>query len=564
MSYKTFSWATGSAWAAQCIPVNGKFYYYAPVATSGGMGIGVGVADSPIGPFKDAIGKALIPGANDRIDPTVFIDNTGQAYLYYGRTQPHYVKLNADMISYSGGIVDVAATTAAFGTYSGTDFPSMYEEGPWFMQRGNLYYLVYAAGGVPESLAYSTASSPTGSWTYKGVLMDPKGASFTNQFGTVDFKGKSYLFYHTGALPGGSGYHRSVSIEEFTYGADGSIPKIAMTTTGPTAVATLNPFTQVEAETIAFSSGLKTEACSDTGGGMDVTSINNGDYIKVKNVNFGSGATSFDARIASAGSGGNIELHLDSATGTLLGTCAVAGTGGAQTWTTKSCTVSGATGTHDLFLNFTGGSGDLFNFNWWKMSGPGANDNPSADAGVADGAATDAGTDVGVAGSGGRSGSGGATSGTFGTGGMAGGTSGSSGAGGNTGGSGGVVGTGGSTRGSGGALGGAAAGGGGGNAGAGGSISGSGGGASGGRSGGAGGGAVVAGGGGTAASGGGSAASGGGNSGSGGHAASGTGTSGGSSGCSCQIGSNQRVSASAVLFLVLGAVFVRRRKARGR
>jgi hypothetical protein len=102
---------------------------------------------------------------------------------------------------------------------------------------------------------------------------------------------------------------------------------------------------------------------------LDVTSINNGDFIKVKGVDFGSGASSFDARVASATSGGNIQLRLDSQTGTLIGTVAVTGTGGAQTWATKSCQITGASGTHDLFLVFTGGSGDLFNFNWWKFTG---------------------------------------------------------------------------------------------------------------------------------------------------------------------------------------------------
>ena len=62
-------------------------------------------------------------------------------------------------------------------------------------------------------------------------------ASFTNHPGVVDYKGHSYFFYHNGALPGGGGYKRSVCVEEFTYGADGSIPDVTMTTTGPPAVA---------------------------------------------------------------------------------------------------------------------------------------------------------------------------------------------------------------------------------------------------------------------------------------------------------------------------------------
>jgi hypothetical protein len=193
------------------------------------------------------------------------------------------------------------------------------------------------------------------------------GASFTNHPGVVDFKGKSYFFYHNGALPGGGGYKRSVCVEEFTYGSDGKIPTIRMSQEGPDAVATLNPFQQVEAETIAFSSGLKTEKCMDTGGGMNVSSISNGDYIKLKNIDFLDGVTSFDARVSSSSDNAKIELRLDRQDGMLLGTCDVSGT---SSWTTKTCTVSGGSGTHDLFLKFTGGSGELFKFNWWKFSGP--------------------------------------------------------------------------------------------------------------------------------------------------------------------------------------------------
>jgi hypothetical protein len=196
--------------------------------------------------------------------------------------------------------------------------------------------------------------------------MDP-GNTFTNHPGVVDFKGHSYFFYHNSALPGGSNYKRSVCVEEFSYGADGTIPKITPSSKGPVAVATLDPFKQVEAETIAFSSGLKTEVCTDTGAGMNVTSISNGDYIKVKDVDFLDGVTSFEARVTSAASNAKIELHIDSQTGTLLGTCDVSG---ASSWTTKTCTVSGGSGKHDLFLKFVGGSGDLFKFNWWRFSGP--------------------------------------------------------------------------------------------------------------------------------------------------------------------------------------------------
>src|SRR5690242_3871292 len=101
MSLATFRWASLNAWAGQAVFRNGKFYWYVPVRmSSGAQAIGVGVSDSPTGPFRDALGRPLIQNAE--IDPTVYIDSDGQAYLFYGNPHLWYVKLNADMISYSG------------------------------------------------------------------------------------------------------------------------------------------------------------------------------------------------------------------------------------------------------------------------------------------------------------------------------------------------------------------------------------------------------------------------------------------------------------------------------
>lgn len=368
LSYKTFSWAQGDAWAGQCIYRNGKFYMYVPMtrANSGGARvIGVAVSDSPTGPFKDALGKPLITnnGAQD-IDPSVYIDDNGQAYLYWGNGNLYYVKLNQDMISYSGSVV-VANPK-----------PSNFTEGPWFYKRNNLYYMIYAGmGSGSENIAYATSTSPTGPWTSKGVIMPTQGNSFTNHPAVIDYKGNSYFFYHNGALSGGGSYKRSICIEQFKYNSDGTIPQMTMGKTGATQLVNLNPYTKTEAETICWASGLKTETCSE--GGMDVCNIENGDYLKVAGVDFGTGATSFDARVASSASGGSIEIRLDSISGKVVGTCSVSGTGGWQTWTTKSCTISGATGIHDVYFKFTGGSGSLLNFNWWKFTGDSSTPTPT-------------------------------------------------------------------------------------------------------------------------------------------------------------------------------------------
>ncbi|RCX14834.1 dockerin type I repeat protein [Anaerobacterium chartisolvens] len=364
-SLKNFSWAgSNGAWAAQCIYRNGKFYLYCPIHLKG---IGVLVSDSPYGPFTDPLGKPLINNSMEDIDPTVFIDDDGQAYMYWGNPNLYYVKLNENMISYSGGISKIPLTTASFGTRSNSERPTSYEEGPWFYKRNGLYYMVFAGGPISEHIAYSTSTGPTGPWTYRGKIMPTQGGSFTNHPGVIDYKGNSYFFYHNGALPGGGGFHRSVCVEQFKYNADGTFPTINMSTTGAPQIGNLDPYVKTEGETVCGSSGVRTEKCNE--GGMNVCNIENGDYIKVKGVDFGSGATSFDARVSSATSGGNIELRLDSPTGKLIGTCAVSGTGGWQTWATKSCNISGVSGVHDLYLKFTGGSGFLMNLNWWKFDG---------------------------------------------------------------------------------------------------------------------------------------------------------------------------------------------------
>ena len=372
LSYKVFEWSRGDAWAGQCIYRNGKFYYYLPVnQKNGGNAIGVAVSDSPTGPFKDAIGKPLLTGYG-YIDPTVYIDGDGQAYLYWGNPNLWHVKLNEDMISYNLelGIVKEDLKDENFGYRAKKidNRTASYEEGPWLFKRNSLYYLLYPAGGVPEHLAYSTAKSITGPWTYGDTIMHviKDGGAFTNHPGYIEFKGKSYLFYHNAALSGGGGFKRSVCIEPFTFNADGSIPLIAPTKDGVKESATnLNPFVRVEAETIGWEEGIET--AKDEKAGVYVTDISNGDYIKVRSVDFGKGAKSFEANVASATDGGSIEIHVDRPTGTLLGTCIVKSTGGVTNWAVQSCKVNKIKGVHDIYFVFKGGAGDLFNFDWWKL-----------------------------------------------------------------------------------------------------------------------------------------------------------------------------------------------------
>nr|WP_199081599.1 glycoside hydrolase family 43 protein [Pedobacter sp. ASV19] len=371
LSVKCFSWAGKDAWAGQCIFRNGNFYWYVPVnqLNGKGMAIGVAVSKSPTGPFQDALGKPLVNSGGGDIDPTVFIDDDGQAYLYWGNPYLKYVKLNEDMTSYSGDVVTVPLNEKGFNIRlkDADKRPTAYEEAPWLYKRKSLYYLLYAAGGVPEHLAYSTAPSATGPWSYRDTIMTiiKKGGAFTNHPGLVDYKGKSYLFYHNGALPGGGGFTRSVCVDECQFNDDGSIVRIEPSGGIIKATGSIDPFKRVEAETIAWSEGLKTAKNNRTG--MYVTSIGNNDYIKVRGVDFGNGAKRFEASAAAIAKGSKIEVHIDSLNGTLVTTCEVKQTGDMHKWMVHSSTVKKVTGIHDLFLVFKGRDGDLFNFDWWKF-----------------------------------------------------------------------------------------------------------------------------------------------------------------------------------------------------
>ena len=390
LALESFSWADDRAWASQTIERDGKFYWYicAHSKLSGGMAIGVAVGDSPIGPFRDALGKPLFEnGSWDHIDPTVMIDDDGQAWLMWGNPRVYYLKLNRDMISYSGELGMLDMTEEGFGSplrdkrVQGKEYKDSYVEGPWLMKRPSpqeegRYYLLYAAGGVPEHISYSTAPSPLGPWTYAGEIMplcDTK--SFTNHCGVADYKGHSYFFYHTGKLPNGGGFGRSVAVEEFKYNADGSFPTIMPTDEGVKPVAKFDPYRKVEAETMAFSKGIKTEQNDEVG--VYVTDIHNGDYIKLQNVHFCyKMPRTFTARVASGLRGGKIEIRLDSIKGQLLGTLNVPGTGGWEKWQTLTADLEPLDGypellhTRDLYLVFTGRKGPkLFNFDWWEIRG---------------------------------------------------------------------------------------------------------------------------------------------------------------------------------------------------
>lgn len=354
-------------WAAQVIrrkDASGKYkyYYYVTVeSTRGGRAINVAVSDTKEGPFKDALNGKHLAGPNwDYIDPTVWIDDDGQAYLYWGNPKLYYCPLKENMIECA---TDVKLTDMS-------SFNGKYTEGPWIHKRGNKYYMIYAASGVPESIDYSWSDKPTSGWQYKGTIMPSgeSGAAFTVHSGIVDFQGRSFFFYHNQRrVPGAGGYSRTSAVEEFTWGADGTIPTIHMTDEGvKTPIKNLDPYEKVQAETKAWMEGINL----DKSGGYTIirnvetegktvylTNMNAGSWTKVRSVDMSMGAD--DIVVCTKGGSGVIELHSGSAAGPLMSTIEVPAS---TDWQENSFKVTGAEGIGDLYFVFKSGN---FKFDYW-------------------------------------------------------------------------------------------------------------------------------------------------------------------------------------------------------
>jgi beta-xylosidase len=234
-SLKDIPWAHKYAWAPDCIERNGKYYFYYPTDQSD---IGVAVSNCPYGPFKDPLGKPLLSrdskgviANRDFIDPNVFIDDDGQAYLFAGQLTVNAVKLNKDMISYSGGVKIIEGTDHFF-------------EAVWVHKYNGKYYMSYSGhiGNGPDKIFYAMADHVLGPYTFKGEILGAVNSG-TNHHSIVEYKGKWYLFYHTDDLalqniPPTSPdrkyvqWRRSVCVDELYYNEDGTIKPVVPTKEG--------------------------------------------------------------------------------------------------------------------------------------------------------------------------------------------------------------------------------------------------------------------------------------------------------------------------------------------
>lgn len=252
------------AWAGQVAKgSDGKYYFYYCTQFSDGKGVGVGVSDSPTGPFKDVNQKPLVSNSQtpnsvhswEDIDPTVWIetDENGveHRYLGWGNTRFFVCELNEDMISVKDQDGNPDNLSVGYGKGNDivigkiNDFQGhSYTEAPWYYRQkdenGNYYgkYYMFFACDWREQMAYATTDDiMSNEWEFGGIIMEPSATANTNHMAVFDFKGQTYFVYHDGSLPHGSGYRRVACCEPFAINEDGTIDPIKKTATGLTGTA---------------------------------------------------------------------------------------------------------------------------------------------------------------------------------------------------------------------------------------------------------------------------------------------------------------------------------------
>lgn len=302
------SWAPAACWKN----IDGKDQFFLYFADSA-RGIGVLQADSPIGPFYDPIGTALItretPNCADvywLFDPAVLVDDDGRAYLYFGGGVPEgktshpmtarCVELGADMISIQGEPVTI-------------DAPYLFEDSG-IHKYNNKYYYTYCTNwnvdgaGTDEygfhnaEIACMESDSPLGPFTYKETILENPGKYFklygNNHHCVFSFKGDWYITYHTRALEKEMGVekgYRSTFINKFTMQPDGSIGYITQNFDGCEALCNMDPYEKTNACTFSHESGIAVNPVdpktAESGSGeMVLTGIDSGDFIKISNLDF--------------------------------------------------------------------------------------------------------------------------------------------------------------------------------------------------------------------------------------------------------------------------------------
>lgn len=311
-----------SMWAPDCIERNGKYYFYFPTAAKDtvtygrGFTIGVAVADKPEGPYIPQ--ETPIKGVRG-IDPNVFIDKDGQAYLYWSAGNIYGAKLKANMLELDSE-VKILGELPTKGL----------KEGPYVFERNGIYYMTYPhVENKTERLEYAIGNNPLGPFKIVGAIMDESASGcWTNHHSIIQFKNQWYLFYHDKDYSPKFDKARSIRIDSLSFNADGTIKKVIPTLRGvgitkASSQIQIDRFTQVSGEGVAISF-LDT---SNTFKGWKTSFAKAGAWTQYNSVDLGSKPFKTITVNARSEEGGVVQIRINSIDGPVLAEITIPKTG---------------------------------------------------------------------------------------------------------------------------------------------------------------------------------------------------------------------------------------------
>ncbi len=388
-------------WASGIAVHDGTFYIVFP--DGGGGGVGLVVSENIDGPYENPVpgnkklinnwggGLADCDGIAWCFDPAIFFDDDGSGYFTFGGGK-------SDARPAEDGNNNIFNMYRFDDDMKGFDLNSKVElkfggpramEASYIHKKGNLYYLTYSTADL--RIAYATSAKVTGPYSYQGIFMDNPNiggkninAYNNNHHGIAQFKGKWYAVYHDRRLvqasehPASLGaenpepaYHRSVSIDEFTYSGS-AMDKLVYTNEGPEQIESFDPYRTYPALTSSRQRNVRSR--TDWTRGKPVLHVltpyaSKDSWIRVSGVDFKNGAASFSVKAASVSGENRVEVRTGGSSGTVAGTCEIPQTGSWNAYETVSCEVSGLEGKIEaLFIVFKGSADSTMGILEWGFS----------------------------------------------------------------------------------------------------------------------------------------------------------------------------------------------------
>ena len=314
VSQDSVPWVNSKAyamWAPDCIYRSGKYYFYFPAPAKDGtfgrgFSIGVAVSEKPYGPFVPQ--PEPIKNVHG-IDPDVFVDKDGQAYLYWAMGRFSVARLKENMLELASepqviqGLPDKGL-----------------KEGPYMFERNGIYYLTYPhVQDTRERLEYAIADNPMGPFKITGVIMDETPDCWTNQQSIIEFKNQWYLFYHHNDLSPHFDKNRSVRVDSLFFNEDGTIRKVVPTLRG-VGITDASTKIQIDRYSLISEKGVSIaflDTLNTFGGWKTILDTANA-WIQYNSVDFGSNKLGSVNVRAFSKTGGTLQIRLDKVDGPII------------------------------------------------------------------------------------------------------------------------------------------------------------------------------------------------------------------------------------------------------